>query len=223
LGSNRARSAHVSDVDEQIALLKELNAASQVSQPMLEIAAAPQPVQQPLLSAHTTAPRPTATNPTVMMPAKVTPGPTLAPRQAVKPEPTPFRTVSAVLPNTRQPGFAEMRSLAVQQAAGVQSSSNPRGGIVMAYSPQHRMGYVHFEDRNTHVTVGTQVYLRPDPLTGNKGFLGFWRVTATEPGCALIVPLNDDTNLADATATVGNHVSFGMPEISVAPAAYHRR
>ncbi len=99
------------------------------------------------------------------------------------------------------------------------SSPNPEGGVVIGYDPNHSLAYVHFEDPQLVVPVGTEVFIQVDPARG-KGYRGVWKVVATARGRANLVPEEVD---GDFMIMPGDHVMFGAPPVSVTPVIFYEK
>lgn len=115
-------------------------------------------------------------------------------------------------------GIVKMRSMLAASSPHRSSSPNPQGGVVLAYESNSRTAYVHFEQANKTVPVGTPLYLRPDPRVAN-GFNGMWQVVESMAGCATLQPMGSE---GVDRVRVGDHANFGMPPVLVAPISYVR-
>jgi len=115
-------------------------------------------------------------------------------------------------------GISRMRRLMAANPPLVSASPNPRGGVVLAYDATTTTAYVHFEQPDTVVPVGSTLHMRPDPAVGS-GFHGMWQVVESAVGCANLVPLDGE---GLQRVRVGDHANFGAPEIVVAPISYNR-
>lgn len=111
------------------------------------------------------------------------------------------------------PGIARMRQLLASNPPQLTASPNPNGGVVLTFDLETTTAYVHFEQADAIVPVGTTLHLRPDPQTAS-GFNGTWQVIESAQGCANLVPV--DAEGIDRIR-VGDHVNFGAPDVVIAP------
>lgn len=142
-------------------------------------------------------------------------------QQAVQLQPTRPQAVQ-LMPASHQrsvpEGIAKMRRLMAANPPLASASPNPQGGVVLAYDVATTTAYVHFEQADAVVPVGATLHLRPDPAVGS-GFNGMWQVVESSSGCANLVPLDHE---GVQRVRVGDHASFGAPEVVVAPISYNR-
>jgi hypothetical protein len=147
-------------------------------------------------------------------------------QQAAEPQATELRPTHpqaaqltpASLQRAVPEGISRMRQLMAANPPLVSASPNPRGGVVLAYDPTTTTAYVHFEQADANVPVGSTLHMRPDPTVGS-GFNGMWLVVESALGCANLVPLDSE---GLHRVRVGDHANFGAPEIVVAPISFNR-
>ncbi len=113
-------------------------------------------------------------------------------------------------------GIARMRQVMVANPPQTSASPNPQGGVVMAYDRSSNLAYIHFEQPDLLVPVGSTLHLRPDPRVGS-GYNGQWQVVEAAEGCANLQPIGSE---GIARVRVGDHANFGTPEVVVAPISF---
>lgn len=132
--------------------------------------------------------------------------------------PSEARVQAVSQPRSLPAGITRMRRMLAANPPQQSASANPQGGVVLAYDTASRTAYVHFEQADVVVPVGTAVHLRPDPSVAN-GYNGMWQVVESIAGCANLQPVGNE---GIARVRAGDHANFGTPEVVVAPISYVR-
>lgn len=126
------------------------------------------------------------------------------------------RAQTASFQPTVPEGIANMRRVMAANPPQTSASPNPQGGVVLAFDRTSRTAYVHFEQAEMIVPVGTTLHLRPDPSLAS-GYNGMWQVVESALGCANLQPVDSE---GIARVRVGDHANFGTPDVVVAPISY---
>ncbi|QDV25558.1 hypothetical protein [Aureliella helgolandensis] len=126
------------------------------------------------------------------------------------------RSAPSPVPSAVPEGIARMRYLMSVSPPLTTATPNPGGGVVLAYDAARTVAYVHFQEEDSVIPVGSVLHLRPDPSVAD-GFNGMWRVIESAAGCANLEPTGAE---GIENIRVGDHADFGNAPVVISPVSY---